>query len=137
MAKTPTPGRTTGTRPAPAKAPDSDEAVHRFEMARHGAASKAADAILVRALTFWDVLNCDEYAAFVRRVQREEATLRQSPDIRDDAGADKARQALEVALPAHLRETFGQYEDWLMFQGSTESEAAYLIGLAIGRGGAR
>jgi hypothetical protein len=113
---------------------DRDRAVYRFEAARHRAASKAADAILGRSLTFWEVLNADEYSAFVRRVQREEATLRDSKrEILNDASAEEAAQKIESALSPELRDVFARYDDWRIFVAASEAEAAFLIGLALGR----
>ena len=117
---------------------DRARAVYRVEAARHRAASKAADAILGQSLTFGAVLESDAYHPFVEQLQREEATLLDGKtQIRNDDQAEKIRDAIDAALPGWLREQFRRYQDWKAFQGANEAEAAFLIGLAIGRRGAR
>jgi hypothetical protein len=137
MSKTPTPGRTTGTRPAPAKTPDSAEAVDRFETARHRAAAKTADAILGRCLTFSEVVNGPEWSRFVDRIRREESTLCHPPEICSAREAERAIDEITAALPAKLHPAFGRLQDWIGHNGVCEAEAAYLIGLAIARVGGR
>ena len=110
-------------------------AAYRFETARLQAASQVADAALGRLLSYGEILGVvDELSAYHDRVLREEASLRNpKDDICTEAAARKARARLEAGLPAPLRETFAQYEDWLAFTGSVEAEVAYAVGLAIGR----
>jgi hypothetical protein len=125
------------TPKSPRRRPTQTERIYRFETNRHGQASRVAEQILGRCLTYCEVSSGQEFGPFMDRILREESSLLPHNEVRDKAAYERARDIVDAGLTDAQRTAFVQLEDWLCFQGTCEAEAAFLIGLAIGRGGAR